>query len=81
MAKIEIVLKKIDMRQDVIEYHHVHPVRIIVIVIGNGRAGVYNRLVWVAGIQFVAAFFFKDFNIMNPVIVKRGYHGLGRQFE
>ena len=32
MAEIQIVLEKIDMRQNMVENHHVQPVRIVVIV-------------------------------------------------
>src|SRR4030042_6375250 len=45
----EIALKKVDMRQHVVENHHVQPVRIIVVVKRNGGPGVDDCFIGICG--------------------------------
>jgi hypothetical protein len=56
-------------------------IQVVVIVVRDGRSGVNNRLIWIAGIQFIAPLFFKDFDIVNPVVIQSWYHQFGRQFQ
>jgi len=81
MTKVQIVLEKINMRQNVVKNHDIHPVRIIVIVKGNSRPGIDDGLIRIAGIQFVPAFFFQDFHIVNPVIIQGWNHQFGSEFQ
>ncbi len=50
VPEVQIVLEKINMGQDMIENHDVHPVRIVIVVKGDGRPGVDDGLIWVVGI-------------------------------
>ena len=81
MAVVEVVLKKIDMGQHVIEDHHVEPVGIVVVVKGDRRAGVDHRLVGVGRVQFIFALFAQHLHVVDPVVVKGRDHDLGREFQ
>ena len=74
MAKEKIVLEEIDMRQNVIEDHHIQPIRVIVIVKGDSRTGVNDSFIRISRIEFIPAFFFDNVHIVNPVIVERWNH-------
>jgi hypothetical protein len=81
MAKELVVLEKIDVGKDVVKYHHVQPVGIVVIVKGDGGAGVDDRLVGVVGVELVAPLFLQHINVMDPVVVEGWDHHLGAQFD
>ncbi len=48
MPEIKVILKKVDVSDDVIEDHHIEPVRIVVVVKGDRRAGIDDRFVWIS---------------------------------
>ncbi len=71
MAKEKIVLEEINMCQNVIEDHHIQPIRVIVIVKRDGWAGIDYRLIGITGIKFILTLLLEDFHIMDPVILDR----------
>ena len=58
MTEVHIVLKKIDMRQNVVEDQYVQPVRVVVIIERDSRAGVDDGLIWITRIKLIPALFF-----------------------
>ena len=77
----QVVLKKVDVSEHVIEDHHVKPVGIVVVIEGNGRPCVDNRFVGVVGIEFVTPFFPDHIHIVHPVVVQGGDHVLRAELE
>ena len=77
MAKIEVVLEKIDVGKYVVEDHDVEPVGIVVIVERDGRSRVDNRFVWIGRIEFVPSLFFEHLHIVHPVVIEGGDHQFG----
>ena len=57
MAIEEVVLEKIDMGQNVIKDHYIQPVRVIVIIKGDCRAGVNDGFIRIGGVKFILALF------------------------
>ena len=81
VTEVQVVLEKINVSQNMIENHDIHPIRIVVIVIGDRRPGVDNGLIRIARVQFITALFFQNFDVMDPVIIKGWNHHLGSQFQ
>ena len=54
MPEKKIVLEEINMANNMIEYHNIEPVRVIVIIKRYRRTGVYHRLIWIMGILSIA---------------------------
>jgi len=78
---VEIILEKVDVRQHMIEDHHVEPVGIVVVVEADRRPGIDDGLVGVVRIQLVLALLAQHFDVVYPVVVHRRDHDLGREFE
>ena len=57
MAEKQVVLKKINMSQNMIEYHDIEPVRIIVVIKRNSRSGIDDGFIGISGIQLVLTLF------------------------
>ena len=81
VTEVQVVLEKINVAQNMVENHDIHPIRIVVIVIGDRRPGIDNGFIRIARVQFIAALFLQNFHVMDPVIIKGWNHHLGRQFE
>ena len=74
VSEKKVVLKEIDMGQDVVEDHHVEPVRVVVIIKRDGRPGVDDGFVRIVGIEFVFALFLHHLHVVHPVVVEGGDH-------
>ena len=81
MPEVDVVLEEIDMGQNMIKDHHVHPVRIVVVVVGDRRSRIDDRFIRIIGIEFVAALFLENLDVMNPIVVECGDHHLGCQLK
>ncbi len=69
------------MSQNMVKNHDIKPVRIVVIIIGNGRPGIDNGFVRIGGIGLIHSFAGQYFHVMNPVVIEGGDHNLGAQFN
>jgi len=81
VPEVQVVLEEVDVPQNVIEDHHVQPVRIVVVVERDGRPGVDHRFVGVAGEELVTSLPLEDLDVVHPVVVHGGDHDLGGQLE
>ena len=81
VAKEYVVLEKVDVRQHMVKDHHIEPVGVVVVVIGDRRPRVDHGLIGVAGIEFIFALALEHLHVVNPVVIESGNHQFGRQLE